>query len=466
MMRPSHLTATTTAASPPSPLLHLLLILLHSSRVVMVAASAASSFDPYLLDGGLVTAVAGRDYALIASDTRLTDGGYGVRSRNHLRGRIWSVQSSSMTIDFDDDVDERRLLSSNPRGVSRFEDDVVESSTERNRRRRRRRRLDDDECNVPSPIFVGSAGCSSDCESLKRRMRLEIDALPRRRSSTFGGGGGCNLGIRSVANLLQQVLYGRRSFPYYSFCVVAGLDDATYRRRRRRRRRHGGSGHRRRGGVERMKDEGGWEGDSAEGAVYVYDAIGSYEKVAVACAGTGRELLQPILDRSFSSSSRCSLSSSSSSRPDAGGRPSRHQLSTCNHVGDKVEDEDENDDKTGATETTTAIATTADVTASRQRTGVAGALISPVRTIVDCTWEESVDKVARAYASVSEREISVGDEVVICVVLARKDDVPTHSTEGRGGETVDEDDNKDDHEDAGGGGGAMVRVFRYPLKRH
>ena len=64
---------------------------------------------------------------------------------------------------------------------------------------------------------------------------------------------------------------------------------------------------------------------------------------------------------------------------------------------------------------------------------------------MDCTWEESVDKVARAYASVSEREISVGDDVVICVVLAGK----------YGGDDEDVD-----------GGDAVVRVFRYPLKRH
>jgi hypothetical protein len=33
------------------------------------------------------------------------------------------------------------------------------------------------------------------------------------------------------------------------------------------------------------------------GQVYVYDAIGSYKQVAVATLGTGREVLQPILDR-------------------------------------------------------------------------------------------------------------------------------------------------------------------------
>eukprot|EP00956_Cyclotella_meneghiniana_P013276 scaffold19059_cov39-Cyclotella_meneghiniana.AAC.3 len=120
------------------------------------------------------------------------------------------------------------------------------------------------------PILIGSAGCASDCESLKRRFRLELDALECNFSSFSSSS---NLGVQSVANLLQQVLYGRRSFPYYAFCVVAGIDNHC-------------------------------DFDSREGAVYVYDAIGSYERVAVGCSGTGREMLQPILDRLFSESSR------------------------------------------------------------------------------------------------------------------------------------------------------------------
>ena len=55
----------------------------------------AQKFDPYQLNGGLITAVAGKDYVLIASDTRLTDGGYGINSRRYLSGRIWSASSSS-----------------------------------------------------------------------------------------------------------------------------------------------------------------------------------------------------------------------------------------------------------------------------------------------------------------------------------------------------------------------------------
>ncbi len=402
-----------------------------------------------------MTAVAGRDYALIASDTRLTDGGYGLRSRNHLGSRIWPVQSSSMNVDLEDVFDDD------------YDDDGGSVG-------RRRRHEGSDDCDPPPPpIFVGSAGCSSDCESLRRRMRLEIDALTHHGpSSSFRGrrreGA---LGVRSVANLLQQVLYGRRSFPYYSFCVVAGLDGATGRGGDRSRGGGGGGGGRR----------GGWGRSSSSGrgggAAYVYDAIGSYERVAVACAGTGRELLQPILDRAFSSSDRRyddirTVRSMRRRRPPPSpshDSPSRDDDDddASNDVGDDVDGGGEHDDgggrgvegraatatatatsraKTAAVAAIVAATTTADVPASRQRTGIAGPLLSPVRTIVDCTWEESVDRVARAYAAVSEREISVGDEVVICVILARRDGM--------------DDGNEYD------GGDTVVRVFRYPLKRH
>ena len=48
---------------------------------------------------------------------------------------------------------------------------------------------------------------------------------------------------------------------------------------------------------------GGFE-EGSSAMVCTYDAIGSFERVAVASQGTGRSLMQPILDRSFSCSDR------------------------------------------------------------------------------------------------------------------------------------------------------------------
>ena len=124
-----------------------------------------------------------------------------------------------------------------------------------------------------------------------------------------------------------------------------------------------------------------------EGAVYVYDAIGSYERVAVGSAGTGRELLQPILDQLFS---------------EDGVSNDDDQSNTIYN--------DENHSNNGKSGDIMAIPP------MKQRVGVAGSLRPPVQTTVRCSLEDAVKNVARAYQSVAEREISVGDEVVICVV--------------------------------------------------
>jgi 20S proteasome subunit beta 6 len=116
-----------------------------------------------------------------------------------------------------------------------------------------------------------------------------------------------------IATSLSQLLYQRRGFPYYAFCVAAGLDP-----------------------------------DSHCGQVYVYDAIGSYEQVAVATSGTGREALQPILDRMFET----------------------HKDRPCQVVGDA---------------------------------------------------ETAVTKLCQAYRSVSEREIEVGDKLILHVSEFQKD---------------------------------------------
>ena len=324
--------------------------------LLSIAATTSAKFDPYQLNGGLVTAVAGKDYVLIASDTRLTDGGYGINSRRYLSGRIWSASSSSLL---------QSSLACSPSVASsswnvfpaQFEPDGSLSMPPRNSLNMPSQvGVDENELSVMSnslhqvgytsttqtnlPVLIGSAGCASDCESLKRRVRLEIDALE------FDFPTGVTLGVQSIANLLQQVLYGRRGFPFYSFCVVAGIDNRDC--------------------------------DGGTGAVYVYDAIGSFERVAVGCSGTARELLQPILDRLFSESSK------EVSDSDAGSQLGHHDVMS--------------------------------VSVTEQRMGVAGSLRPPVRTTVNCSWEEAVHNVARGYQAVAEREISVEDEIVICVL--------------------------------------------------
>lgn len=64
----------------------------------------------------------------------------------------------------------------------------------------------------------------------------------------------------AAAQLLSVTLYYRRFFPYYAFCMIAGLD-------------HEG-----------------------KGAVYGYDAVGSYKRDEYGAMGSGQNFVVPLLD--------------------------------------------------------------------------------------------------------------------------------------------------------------------------
>lgn len=311
------------------------------------SVASKPSFDPYTMNGGLVSAIAGSDYVIIASDTRMSQG-YEILTRNHLSSRLWSA----VPLNFKDNVDDNFDHDDDDDDVMIQKDGSIilpkNSHDKNNKSDEIAKKIIMIEPSTIIPTFIASSGCATDCEALKRQLRFEIN------SHLHWNHGMTTLTSSGIANLLGQTLYSRRGFPFYSFCILAGLE----------------------------YDNGG----KGCGIVHTYDAIGSHEKVAVATAGTGREMLQPILDRFFASVYE-------SSNDDENKNNNVILSSSLQRDGKAVH-------------------------ASEQRVGLK--LKPPVQTYVTCSSDEAVSLLVRGYRSVAEREIAVGDNIVVCIIKKSK----------------------------------------------
>jgi 20S proteasome subunit beta 6 len=101
-------------------------------------------------------------------------------------------------------------------------------------------------------VLLASAGMQSDRETLHRVLKMRMSDYEHEHKKPPS--------LEAVAQLLSTMLYHKRFFPYYTFNVLAGTDS------------------------------------TGKGGVYVYDAIGSHERVPWAANGSGGHQVMSVLD--------------------------------------------------------------------------------------------------------------------------------------------------------------------------
>lgn len=152
----------------------------------------SNRFSPYTDNGGTVVAIAGADYAVIASETRLTTG-YQIYTR-----------------------DQPKLFQLTPKTI------------------------------------LGSTGCWCDALTFAKVIESRVKTYLYEHNRTIS--------TPACAQLISNMLYYKRFFPYYITNIVAGLDD------------------------------------EGRGITYNYDPVGFYEPFKYTAGGTSCSLIQPFLD--------------------------------------------------------------------------------------------------------------------------------------------------------------------------
>lgn len=117
--------------------------------------------------------------------------------------------------------------------------------------------LDEDDRQITSDVrevglLFGGCGCFADILELSKLLKYEASLYARFNKR--------KLMVHPMAYLLSNILYSRRLFPFYSFSCLAGLDENGF------------------------------------GALYEYDAVGSFQRCRTVCHGSAQKLLRPFLD--------------------------------------------------------------------------------------------------------------------------------------------------------------------------
>ena len=189
------------------------------------------SFSPYEQSGGTILAIAGDDFALVASDTRLSCG-FQIHSRNF--PKIYKLLALSTFSYF-----------SIIHRVSPYR--------------------------TPTTL-LGSCGYAGDVLTVVKTIEARVKLYDYENNRIIS--------TNAVASMLSKMLYYRRFFPYYTYNLVAGLDD------------------------------------EGKGAVYSFDPVGSYEREHYRCGGTASAILQPFLDCQIGFKNEAKTAANQADRPE------------------------------------------------------------------------------------------------------------------------------------------------------